>query len=346
MTLRGVSVLVAGAGLAGLAAAHDLVAAGAEVTVVDARNRVGGRVWTFATASSPTSTREAGGDMIDEAQHEIRELAGELGLTLDADPARGFGYARPDASGVPRIVPRGAARGWERLAAALAPIIAPLQARGSAVGLADRAGHREASVAHGSTRCNADDELRATAVGLRGFFLADPEELSLIALVDQFAAATHRRPARCIASRAETIGSPPRSPRRSVRVCSLNTELVALSHRGKNVRATLRKARPTPMTEPTIVVLALPATRAAPHPDHAGAPGPAARRDRAPPLRTRAPRHCCSSRGGSGACQAGRARSDRRWRSARSGRRTKNSAGAPASCRCWPEAAPATRPRS
>jgi len=34
----------------------------------------------------------------------------------------------------------------------------------------------------------ADNELRATATGLRGFFLADPDELSLIALVDQFAA--------------------------------------------------------------------------------------------------------------------------------------------------------------
>ena len=33
---------------------------------------------------------------------------------------------------------------------------------------------------------HADDDLRATAAGLRGFFLADPEELSLVALVDQF----------------------------------------------------------------------------------------------------------------------------------------------------------------
>ena len=33
----------------------------------------------------------------------------------------------------------------------------------------------------------ADAELRETATGLRGFFLADPDELSLIALVDQFA---------------------------------------------------------------------------------------------------------------------------------------------------------------
>ena len=84
-SLRGVSVLVAGAGLAGLAAARDLLTRGAEVTVVDARDRVGGRVWTARDGFVERQHGELGGDMIEEAQEEIRALAGELGLKLNLE---------------------------------------------------------------------------------------------------------------------------------------------------------------------------------------------------------------------------------------------------------------------
>ena len=77
-TLSGVSVLVAGAGFAGLAAARDLIALGATVTVIDVRDRVGGRVWTIRDGFAESQHAEAGGDMIDGDQHEIRRLAGEL----------------------------------------------------------------------------------------------------------------------------------------------------------------------------------------------------------------------------------------------------------------------------
>ena len=66
--LAGVSVLVAGAGLAGLAAAYDLAAMGAAVTVIEARDRVGGRVWTIREGFADRQHAEAGGDMIDEEQ--------------------------------------------------------------------------------------------------------------------------------------------------------------------------------------------------------------------------------------------------------------------------------------
>jgi uncharacterized protein with NAD-binding domain and iron-sulfur cluster len=41
------SVLVIGAGAAGLAAARDLAAAGLSVTIIEARDRIGGRVHTI-----------------------------------------------------------------------------------------------------------------------------------------------------------------------------------------------------------------------------------------------------------------------------------------------------------
>src|SRR6266498_2669244 len=108
-TLDGVSVLVAGAGLAGLAAARDLTGFGARVTIVDARDRVGGRVWTIRDGFAEQQHAEAGGDMIDEAQGEIRQLADELGLTQTRILRNGFGYVRTDGGGRPRIVQRNAA---------------------------------------------------------------------------------------------------------------------------------------------------------------------------------------------------------------------------------------------
>src|SRR5258705_9724545 len=120
--LSGVSVLVAGGGLAGLCAARDLTAWGASVTVVEARDHVGGRVHTARQGFVESQHAEAGGDMIDDDHHEVHQLAKDLRLSLVRILKGGFAYARPRPDGSVRIVGRSVGLAWRRMAAALSDI--------------------------------------------------------------------------------------------------------------------------------------------------------------------------------------------------------------------------------
>jgi monoamine oxidase len=74
-------VVVVGAGLAGLACAHELLAAGYEVTVVEARNRVGGRVLSLGDLVSG-KTVEGGGEFIGSNHPTWLAYASRFGLDL------------------------------------------------------------------------------------------------------------------------------------------------------------------------------------------------------------------------------------------------------------------------
>jgi monoamine oxidase len=73
-------VIVVGAGLAGLSAARDLVAGGADVIVLEARSRAGGRV--EQTRTSDGRLVQLGGEVIGDFHVAYRELVAELGLTI------------------------------------------------------------------------------------------------------------------------------------------------------------------------------------------------------------------------------------------------------------------------
>ena len=88
------SVVVIGAGVAGLAAARDLAASGCEVVVLEARDRVGGRVWSSRLENGEIV--ELGGEWIASGQGAVLGLAAELGLGL-VDP--GIDFVSRDAVG-------------------------------------------------------------------------------------------------------------------------------------------------------------------------------------------------------------------------------------------------------
>ncbi len=75
------TVTVIGAGLAGLSAAYDLHRAGWNVTVLEARDRVGGRVYSLRGFSNGL-VAEAGGEFIEESHTRMLALAKQFGLQL------------------------------------------------------------------------------------------------------------------------------------------------------------------------------------------------------------------------------------------------------------------------
>ena len=95
-------VVVIGAGFAGLAAADALATGGAEVIVLEARDRVGGRVWSRELPSGEVI--ELGAEFILPGDRVIRETAARLGLELfakgttygDREPRGGIGVTRAE----------------------------------------------------------------------------------------------------------------------------------------------------------------------------------------------------------------------------------------------------------
>ncbi|HYP47688.1 MAG TPA: FAD-dependent oxidoreductase [Thermoleophilaceae bacterium] len=71
-------VVIVGAGLAGLAAAREVTAAGASAIVVEARNRVGGRTLNEPIADGKVV--EVGGQWIGPTQDRLAALSAELGV--------------------------------------------------------------------------------------------------------------------------------------------------------------------------------------------------------------------------------------------------------------------------
>jgi monoamine oxidase len=92
---RSADVAVVGAGLSGLAAARALADAGREVVVLEARDRVGGRLYNATLGDGVTV--DLGGQWVGSDHARVQRLAGELGI--ETFPQHGAGRNLLDVGG-------------------------------------------------------------------------------------------------------------------------------------------------------------------------------------------------------------------------------------------------------
>lgn len=106
-------VAVIGAGLSGLVAARKLRRQGADVRVLEARDRVGGRLYTESMAGRDDVRADLGGQWVGPAQTRILELLDELGIDRIRQYHKGLnclaigGDTRHFSGDIPAIGPAG-----------------------------------------------------------------------------------------------------------------------------------------------------------------------------------------------------------------------------------------------
>jgi monoamine oxidase len=182
---RDADVCVVGAGYAGLTAARQIVQAGSSVVVLEARDRVGGRVWT---RPAPDGTPlDVGGTWLGPGQDAAYALASEMAITTYPTWAKGE-TVLVGAGGVKRY--RGAMPNINPISlASLGLAMARLDKMAKQVPLEDPWNARRAeswdSQSVGNwldARYNVSTKEARALLGavMRGLWTSDPSEVSLL----------------------------------------------------------------------------------------------------------------------------------------------------------------------
>jgi monoamine oxidase len=180
--LSGTRVIVVGAGLSGLTAALELKRRRANVRVIEARDRVGGRVWSPMGEDGRTRV-EAGGEFVDHEHTVLRRLVSRCGLRLARVLHQGFGLALRLNGRID--LRQSQETDWQALTRLLAPVVRAYTADGGSWQSVTAAIIASQSVSALLAARRARPRTRALAEAMRGFYLAEPEELSSLVLIDQ-----------------------------------------------------------------------------------------------------------------------------------------------------------------
>src|SRR5215831_13705106 len=155
-------VIIIGGGVAGLSAARDLTAAGARVLLLEARDRLGGRILTHHKPDGPV---ELGAEFVHGTVDEILSVAREAALPL-----------RETDRGAPRQTP--AHRGPADFFSAMDALLAHASPAGP-----------DESFRHLVERADVAPEIKASGLALvEGYHAADPSRIGVRSLLKNTAA--------------------------------------------------------------------------------------------------------------------------------------------------------------